>query len=115
MKSLSLLSYSLVQVAIETQKKESSATGRQRRASESDTWLERNGATEGATAAGSGASGVTDSGAGTLHGSVMVTQRGNVDIMQMLSKAQDEYDKVRLQVAGVRWSREWEVRMSQLV
>ncbi len=29
--------------------------------------------------------------------------RGNVDIMQMLSKAQDEYDKVR-HLGGPRWT-----------
>lgn len=62
----------MVQITVETQQKES-AIGRQRRASESDTTI--------------------DSRAIDAGKSIDVMQK-NVDIMQMLSKAQDEYDKV---------------------
>lgn len=60
----------MVQIAIETQQKET-ASGRQRRASESDTSDARS----------------SDAGKG-----IDAVQK-NVDILQMLSKAQDEYDK----------------------
>ena len=64
---------------IEAQDKRSAAaTARQRRASESDSMFDRaepGGTTVGDTATGGGG-------------------KRNVDIMQMLSKAQDEYDKV---------------------
>jgi len=62
----------LVQIAIETQQKET-ASGRQRRASESDTTSDAR-----SSEAGKGIDAV----------------QKNVDILQMLSKAQDEYDKV---------------------
>ncbi len=58
---------SLVQVTLDSKK--DNGSGRQRRASESDTLLD----TQRPAAVGA---------------------RGNVDILQMLSKAQDEYDKV---------------------
>jgi hypothetical protein len=63
-----------VQVAIQTQQKESMA-GRQRRASESDTTNDVRGTSDEAKAA----------------------DQKNVDILQMLSKAQDEYDKSKSQ------------------
>ena len=61
-----------MQVAIQTQQKDSMA-GRQRRASESDTTNDVRGTGDEAKAA----------------------DQKNVDILQMLSKAQDEYDKVK--------------------
>ena len=73
-----MLCSSLVHVAAETtQEKDSAAAGRQRRASESDTLYER---------------AVNDYAAADPT----MNPKTNVDILQMLSKAQDEYDKVRL-------------------
>ena len=63
---------SLVHVAAETLEKDSAA-GRQRRASESDTLYER---------------------AANDFVDPAMNPKTNVDILQMLSKAQDEYDKV---------------------
>lgn len=78
-----IFQFSLVQIAVETQQKES-AIGRQRRASESDTTIDSR-----AIDAGKSIDGM----------------QKNVDIMQMLSKAQDEYDKVTSFIRRLRaWS-----------
>lgn len=66
--------FSLVQVAIGKEEKEM-VSGRQRRASESDTPVDP-----------------PSNGAGVLKNADAMPK--NVDILQMLSKAQDEYDKV---------------------
>lgn len=78
-----MLNYSLVQVAGDTYPQDdnnvaSMASARQRRASESDSLVD-----------------IQRDNAACLHGNGTATAGKNVDILQMLSKAQDEYDKVR--------------------
>lgn len=84
-----LLRCSLVQVAGDTYPQDdnnvvSSASARQRRASESDSLVDMQ----------------RDTGA-CLHGNGTAAAGKNVDILQMLSKAQDEYDKVCSNVADL--------------
>ena len=82
-----------------------SRDGRQRRASESDTMVDRTGSgssagSDAGVGAGGGGVGGGGGGGGGPGGGVEALLRGavggqgNVDIMQMLSKALDEYDKV---------------------
>ena len=79
---------SLVQIALENQEKKEVNQSRQRRASESDTMPER------------------------AEKMPRPAPAKNVDIIKMLSKAQDEYDKVKTDpsLCSVLWgSRGWRV------
>jgi hypothetical protein len=82
-----LLFCSLVQVAGDAHPQDdnnvtSTASARQRRASESDSLVDMQRDT-----------------AASLHGNGTAAASKNVDILQMLSKAQDEYDKVCIYVS----------------
>jgi len=92
---------SLVQVATDSQTKDLAGNGpgatggaRQRRASESDT------PSEGRSGADASASSPA-----AMIGAVGVQAPKNVDILQMLSRAQDEYDKAKDDVTAPAASR----------
>lgn len=83
-----MIFYSLVQIAIDSQEQSNTSlthSRRERRASESEIKLD-NQRPKSSTGATGG-----DEGAMAMNGVVGVM---NVDIMQMLTKAQDEYDQV---------------------
>lgn len=89
-----LIHFSLVQVATDSKDPKDSPLARQRRASESDTLLDQRPSRSAHPGRSAEEAGAAMKGEGSNGGGASAAPPRNVDIMQMLYKAQDEYDKV---------------------